>query len=68
MNGTVKWFNVKRGFGYITGEDGNDYFVHYSGINHDGFKRLRNRQHVKFELGENEKGTVAVNVSVLKKA
>ena len=56
MRGTVKWFDVKRGFGFITDEEGMDYFVHYSEIQGDGFKKLRDGQKVSFMPGEDGKG------------
>ena len=49
MNGTVKWFDVRKGFGFISDEDGMDYFVHFSEIRGDGFKRLRDGQSVTFD-------------------
>lgn len=62
MTGTVKWFNSKRGIGFITGEDSNDYFVHFSGILKDGFKSLKNSENVEFDVEQAEKGAMAVNV------
>ena len=56
MNGTVKWFDVRKGFGFISDEDGMDYFVHFSEIRGDGFKRLRDGQSVTFESGEDDQG------------
>jgi CspA family cold shock protein len=64
MNGTVKWFNAEKGFGFITGEDGNDVFVHFSQINKDGFKSLNEGEEVSFEVVEGEKGPQATNVEV----
>ncbi len=49
MNGTVKWFNAEKGFGFITGEDGNDVFVHFSQINKDGYKTLEEGEAVTFD-------------------
>ena len=64
-NGTVKWFDDKKGFGFIVGDDGADIFVHWSAINSDQkFKKLKEGQSVTYEISENEKGTVAVNVEV----
>lgn len=60
MKGTVKWF--KGNYGYITGEDGKDYFVHFSDILADGFKTLKQGEEVDFEATESEKGLQAVNV------
>ena len=56
LNGTVKWFDVRKGFGFISVEEGMDYFVHFSEIQGDGFKRLRDGQDVVFEAGEDDKG------------
>lgn len=56
LNGTVKWFDVRKGFGFISDEEGMDYFVHFSEIQGDGFKRLRDGQAVVFEAGEDDKG------------
>jgi len=66
MNGIVKSFNSKRGYGFITGEDGKEYFVHYSNIKMDGFKTLHKNQEVMFEVISSEKGEIAVNVKVIK--
>lgn len=63
--GTVKWFNPKKGFGFLVGEDNKDYFVHYSSIVKDGFKSLDEGQEVTFDLSTNEKGEVAVNVQLV---
>ncbi|CAB1062602.1 Cold shock protein of CSP family [Olavius sp. associated proteobacterium Delta 1] len=60
--GTVKWFNSKRGWGFIVKEDGEDIFVHYSAIKGDGFKSLDEGQHVQFEIEEGDKGLAAANV------
>jgi len=60
--GTVKWFNNKRGWGFIVKEDGEDIFVHYSAIKGDGFKTLEEGQRVQFEIEEGDKGPAAVNV------
>lgn len=62
MKGTVKWFNNQKGFGFICDEDGKDVFVHYSGINMDGFKSLEENAEVEFDVVESEKGPQAVNV------
>jgi CspA family cold shock protein len=61
--GTVKWFNDTKGFGFITGEDGNDVFVHYSSIQGDGFKSLAEGQAVSYEVEDGPKGPKAVNVN-----
>ena len=60
--GTVKWFNNQKGFGFISDEQGNDVFVHYSGIQSNGFKSLEECQEVEFEVIEGQKGPQAVNV------
>jgi CspA family cold shock protein len=62
-NGIVKWFNNKKGFGFIQQEDGPDLFVHFSSINTDGFKTLNEGEQVTFEVEEGERGPKAVNVS-----
>ena len=62
MKGTVKWFNKEKGFGSITGEDGKDVFVHYSGIANDGFKSLTEGETVEFDVENGAKGPIAVNV------
>lgn len=56
MNGVVKWFDVRKRFGFISDEAGLDYFVHFSEIQEEGFKRLRDGQSVTFETGEDDKG------------
>ncbi|MGM0117390.1 cold-shock protein [Enterococcus sp. AZ189] len=61
-NGTVKWFNSDKGFGFITGEDGNDVFAHFSAIQSDGFKSLDEGQSVTFDTEEGQRGTQAVNI------
>jgi CspA family cold shock protein len=63
--GTVKWFNAEKGYGFITVDDGEDVFVHFSAINTDGFKSLDEGQRVEFEITEGEKGPQASNVSKL---
>ncbi len=60
--GTVKWFNATKGFGFITAEDGKDVFVHFSAIKTDGFKTLDEGQKVTFDLEEGPRGPQAVNV------
>ena len=62
MEGTVKWFNATKGYGFITGEDGTDYLAHFGEIEMDGFKKLEENQSVTFEVGEGEKGPVAKNI------
>jgi CspA family cold shock protein len=63
--GTVKWFNEQKGFGFISSEDGKDYFVHHSSIVGDGFKSLSEGAKVQFETEKTEKGMRAVQVSVV---
>ena len=62
MKGTVKFFDGTKGWGFITDESGNDVFVHYSGIQSNGFKSLEEGQEVEFEVIEGQKGPQAVNV------
>ena len=63
MNGTVKWFNAEKGFGFITGEDGKDVFAHFSQINKDGYKTLEEGEEVTFEVAEGPKGLQAENIT-----
>ena len=67
MTGKVKWFDSKKGYGFILPDDGGEIFVHYTGIIAEGFKALTEGQRVEFEIGGNEKGQQAVNVTVVKK-
>lgn len=60
--GTVKWFNNKKGFGFIQRDSGNDIFVHHTAINMPGFKTLEEGEQVEFEIEEGEKGPAAKNV------
>ena len=64
--GTVKWINNQKGYGFITAEDGKDVFVHYSGLNMEGFKSLEEGAAVEFEIADGAKGPQAVNVVVVK--
>lgn len=63
--GTVKWFNSQKGFGFISDEEGNDIFVHYSGLLMEGFKTLEEGQEVEFEVVNGAKGPQAINVKVV---
>ena len=66
INGTVKWFNNSKGYGFITPESGGaDLFVHMNDIQMDGYKTLRENQDVEFEITEGEKGPAATNVTPL---
>lgn len=62
MEGTVKWFNNSKGYGFITSDDGVDVFVHYTAVVGDGFKSLKENDRVSFELKEGPKGPQADNV------
>lgn len=61
LKGRVKWFNTVRGYGFVTGEDGAEHFVHFSQIRMDGFKKLREGQQVEFAIGEDVKGRSVAN-------
>ncbi len=63
--GTVKWFNNQKGYGFISDESGKDVFVHYSGLNMDGYKTLEEGAAVSFDIVDGEKGSQAVNVTKL---
>lgn len=65
MTGKVKWFDSKKGYGFITEDGGKEIFVHFSGIVTDGFKSLNEGQAVQFEVGSGSKGEQAVNVTVV---
>ncbi|HAK58352.1 MAG TPA: cold shock domain-containing protein [Lachnospiraceae bacterium] len=65
MKGTVKWFDAKKGFGFISDEEGTDVFVHFSALQMDGFKVLDEGDEVEFEVIQGEKGPQAANVTKL---
>ena len=65
IKGTVKWFNNQKGYGFISDENGNDVFVHYSGLNMEGFKSLDEGAEVEFDVTDGAKGPQAVNVTKL---
>ncbi len=62
--GTVKWFNSQKGFGFISDEQGNDVFVHFSGLAMDGFKSIDEGQSVTFDVEKGARGMQAVNVQI----
>lgn len=61
--GTVKWFNDAKGYGFLTSDDGQDVFVHFSAIQEEGFKTLAEGQRVEFEIVQGQKGPQAANVT-----
>ena len=65
INGTVKWFNDRKGFGFIEQENGADVFVHHSAINSSGFKSLNEGDQVTFDIEDGQKGPSAANVTVI---
>ena len=62
MTGKVKWFNAAKGYGFITGDDGTEVFVHFSAIQADGYKTLDEGQAVEYEVNNGDKGPQAVDV------
>lgn len=62
LEGSVKWFDAKKGYGFITGADGKDVFVHFSEIQSSGFKTLEENDKVEYELGEGKQGPCALKV------
>lgn len=65
QQGTVKWFNAEKGYGFITQDDGGDVFVHYSGIEGAGYRSLDEGERVSFEVTEGNRGPQAINVTKL---
>lgn len=65
LQGKVKWFDSKKGFGFIRSEEGDDVFVHFTGIQQEGFKNLEEGQEVTFEITQGKKGPQASNVKVV---
>jgi CspA family cold shock protein len=63
--GVIKWFNEKKGYGFITNEDGTDVFVHYTGIEGDGFRTVSEGAQVEFEIEKGDKGPRAVSVKII---
>lgn len=62
QNGTVKWFNADKGYGFITGDDGKDVFVHFSAIQGDGYRSLDEGQAVSYDVEQSDRGPQATNV------
>ena len=62
MTGKVKWFNAAKGYGFITGDDGKEVFVHFSAIQADGYKTLDEGQAVEYDVNDGDKGPQAINV------
>ncbi len=65
MTGTVKWFNNQKGYGFISDSEGKDVFVHFSGLNMEGFKTLEEGASVEFDVVDGAKGPQATNVTVI---
>ena len=66
--GTVKWFNNQKGYGFISDSEGHDVFVHYSGLNMEGFKTLDEGDECEYDVQQGQKGPQAVTVTVTRKA
>lgn len=66
MQGTVKWFNAAKGYGFISMDNGDDVFVHYSAIQGEGYRTLEEGQRVSFEITQGSKGPQATNVVVIR--
>ncbi len=64
MTGTVKWFSSQKGYGFITDETGKDIFVHFTGLNMEGFRTLKDGAKVTFDVKDGDRGPQAVNVTV----
>ncbi|SHE95293.1 cold-shock protein [Alkalibacter saccharofermentans] len=64
-NGTVKWFNAEKGYGFLSTDESGDVFVHFSALQMDGYKTLKEGQEVNFEIVEGEKGPQAANVNII---
>lgn len=65
VTGTVKWFNAAKGYGFISSENGEDIFVHYTSIQGDGYRSLEEGQQVEYTIGEGKKGPQAQDVTIL---
>ena len=65
MNGTVKWFSAEKGYGFITTDEGEDIFAHFSQIQKDGFKTLEEGQAVTFDIADSDKGKQAENIEIV---
>ena len=65
QQGTVKWFNADKGYGFTTGQDGQDVFVHFSAIQGDGYKTLDEGQAVSYDIEQSDRGPQAANVNKL---
>jgi CspA family cold shock protein len=65
INGTVKWFNAQKGFGFIEQEDGPDVFVHHSAIKATGYRSLNEGDRVSFDIEQGQKGPAAANVTMI---